>query len=157
MELPTVARDWATLDTERSLPSPMTSDTEQDRITPSELSETALFFSSQRFALWGIELKKPVPSGDEKRREERTMGKQKLWQKMRPDSNEELEKALKSERTLQAVWYGKMSGQVAWNPGERGRLSAVMDAMSREVNGLIAQKAANDFASLMATEVKYLT
>ena len=40
MELYPVARDWATLDTERSLPSPMTSDTEQDRVTPSELSET---------------------------------------------------------------------------------------------------------------------
>ena len=48
MELYPVARDWATLDTERSLPSPMTSDTEQDRVTPSELSETGLFFSSQR-------------------------------------------------------------------------------------------------------------
>lgn len=76
------------------------------------------------------------------------MSKKKSWKKFRPNSDEALESALKQERLLTANWYARMSGQIAWKPGEREKLYAEMDAKSVEVNDLIKQQNANWFANL---------
>ncbi len=66
----------------------------------------------------------------------------------KPNQYDELEIALQAEKTLTAKWYQRISGQIAWQPGEREAISIQMEAQAANVNRLIQQKAASDFAAL---------
>jgi hypothetical protein len=70
------------------------------------------------------------------------------WKRMRPDSGEELEFSLLAEKRLTATWYERMSGQVPWKQGERETLTRQMGDAAGTVNKLIAENAAEVFASL---------
>lgn len=76
------------------------------------------------------------------------MSKRSKWKRFRPGSNDELESALLEDRKLTARWYERISGQIHWGPGERGRLNASMEAQAKTVNSLIQQQAAEQFVSL---------
>ena len=59
--------------------------------------------------------------------------KKPVWKKLRPNSNEELENLLKIERQMTAFWYQRMSGSVAWAPGEKERHMERMRIQAGEV------------------------
>jgi len=80
--------------------------------------------------------------------EDVTMTKKSKWKKLRPDSNEALETALLDERKLTARWYQRINGTVAWEPGERQRLYALMESQSDIVDRLIQENAVEQFAAL---------
>ena len=45
----------------------------------------------------------------------------------------ELEQILMAEKQLTALWYSRISGETEWQPGERERMSALMDRFTREI------------------------
>jgi len=79
--------------------------------------------------------------------------KKSKWKKFRPDSNEALEAALLDERKLTARWYQRISGTVAWEPGERERLYALMESQADIVDRLNQKNAADQFAALPESAV----
>ena len=78
--------------------------------------------------------------------------KVKGWKKLRPDSNEELERLLKIERNLTARWYTRISGEIPWTDGERERLAATMDAATMEVDHAIGLPEAKTLSDVIARE-----
>ena len=81
-------------------------------------------------------------------RKDSDMPKHRNWKKLRPDSSEELEKALYEEKKLTSRWYERISGNAPWGPGEREKINELMDSLSVKISRLIQENAASNFASL---------
>jgi len=74
--------------------------------------------------------------------------KQPKWKKFRPDSTQEIEDLLSAEKRLTGYWYQRMSGQVAWMPGEKDTLMRRMDELSIQIRKAQGGAAAAWFAGL---------
>lgn len=67
------------------------------------------------------------------------------WRKENP----ELHSLLTAERNLTALWYARMSGEVAWKPGEKESMGELMAQFSEKIKRLQGEQAAEEFANLL--------
>jgi hypothetical protein len=70
------------------------------------------------------------------------------WKKLRPDSNKELELELTADKKITAEWYTRMSGAVAWQPGEKEAFYGEMDSIADAIRSQQSQIASQWFARL---------
>jgi hypothetical protein len=73
------------------------------------------------------------------------MSKHSSWKGIRPDSTPEIESALLTEKELTARWYERVSGQVAWSPGEREMLNSSIDEQAEIVKKLMREQIASGY------------
>ncbi len=76
------------------------------------------------------------------------MPKKRHWNRSRPDSNEEMETALREEKRNQARWYQCMSGQAKWDTGEREAIHEQWKRINANIHRIIGEDAARKFAEL---------